>query len=93
MNQVIVSPGSPAKPDTKYKITDMFLEYKIVTQSDLARHIAMKYESMALPYHGVLRVRQIPVDKSDMKKSCSFSIPCRSFKGIPVLFKVEQSYA
>ena len=88
-----MSPGSPAKPDAKYKIMDMSLEYKIVPQSDLARHITMKYESMAFPYDGVLRVRQIPVDKSDMTKSWSFNTPCRSFKGILVLFKVGQSYA
>ena len=47
----------------------MFLEYEIVMQPDIARHIAMEYQSMALPYDTVLRDRQIPVDKLDTKWS------------------------
>ena len=87
-----MSLGSPAKPDTKYEITDVSLEYEIITQPDLARQIAMEYQSMALPYDRVLRDRQIPVDKSDMTCSWSSNTTCRSLKGIQVLFKVEQSY-
>ena len=93
-DQVIISLGSPAKPDTKYKITDVSLEYETVTQPDLARHIMMEYQSMALPYDRVLRDRQIPVNKLDRIWSWwSFNTTCRSLKGILVLFKAEQSYA
>ena len=51
------------KPDAKYKITDVSLEYEIVTQPDLTRRIAMEYQSMV--YSRILRDRQIPVGKSD----------------------------
>ena len=66
------------KPDAKYKIADVSLEYEIVTQLDIARCIAMEYQSMALPYNRVLRDRQIPVNKSDKAWSWSFNKPCRS---------------
>ena len=95
-DQVIISPGSPgspAKPDAKYKITDVSLEYEIVTQPDLARCIMMKYQSMALLYDRSFRDRQIPVNKSDTTWNWSFNMTCRSLKGILVLFKVEQSQA
>ena len=62
---VTVSPRSPAKPDTKHKITDLSLEYKIITQPDLTRHIEMEYQSRALPYDRVFRNRQISVDTLD----------------------------
>ena len=45
-NRVINSTG--AAPDAKYKITDISLEYEIVTQPNLARSIADEYQSMAL---------------------------------------------
>ena len=51
------------KPDVKYKITDVSLDYEIITQPDFARHIMMEYESMALLYDRVLRGRQISVNK------------------------------
>ena len=59
-NQVIKSPvSSPKVPDEKYKITDISLEYEIVTQPNLMR-------SMALLYDRILRHRQLAVNKSDM---------------------------
>ena len=62
-NRVINSVA--ASPDAKYKITDISLEYKIVTQSTLAKHISDEYQNMALLYNRVLRHRQIKVNKSD----------------------------
>ena len=62
-----------SKPDAKYKIADVSLEYEIVTQSDLARHIVMEYQSMALPYDRVLRNRQIPMNTSDATWSWPFN--------------------
>ena len=88
-DQVSISPGSPAKPDAKYKITDVSLEHEIITQPDLARRIAMEYQSMVLPYDRVLKDKQIPVNKSD--KTWSWST-CRSLKAILALFDTEQSY-
>ena len=45
-NRVINS--SVAAPDAKYKITNISLEYEIVSQPDLARSIADEYQSMVL---------------------------------------------
>ena len=54
-NRVIKS--AAASPDAKYKITDISLEYKIITQPTLAKHISDEYQSMALLYDKVLRHR------------------------------------
>ena len=79
-------------PDAKYKITDISLEYEIVTQPDLVRSIRSEYQHMALMYHIILRHRQISVNKSDTMWSWSFNTPCKSLKGILVLFEEENSH-
>ena len=38
------------KTDAMYKITDISLEYDIVTQPDFARSIAVEYDQMVLLY-------------------------------------------
>ena len=62
-NQVINS----SKTDTTYKITDISLEYDIVTQPELARSIRSEYDKMVLLYDRVIQHSQIPVNKSDTK--------------------------
>ena len=62
-NRVINS--SVASPDAEYKITNISLEYEIVTQPNLAGSIRSKYQSMVLLYDRILRHRQISVNKSD----------------------------
>ena len=89
-NQVINS--SIASPDANYKITDMSLEYEIVTQPNLARSIRSEYQSMALLYDRILRHGQISVNKSDTMWNWAFNTPCKSLKGILVLFEEEKSY-
>ena len=84
--------SSPKVPDAKYKITDISLEYEIVTQPDLTRSIRSEYQSMALLYDRIPRHRQISVNKSDTMWNWSFNIPCKSLKGILVLFEEEKSY-
>ena len=64
-NRVIKSAVSPNVPDAKYKITDISLEYEIVTQHNLTRSIRSEYQHMALLYDRILRHRQISVNKSD----------------------------
>ena len=65
-NRVIRSTvSSPKVPDAKYKITDISLEYEIVTQPDLMRSIRSEYQGMALLYDKILRHRQLTVNKSD----------------------------
>ena len=91
-NRVIKSAVSPKVLDAKYKITDISSEYEIVTQPDLARPIKSEYQSMALLYDRILRHRQISVNKSDTMWNWSFNTPCKSLKGILVLFEEEKSY-
>ena len=43
------------KSDAKYEISDISLEYEIVTHTDLARRVSDKYQHMALPYNKILR--------------------------------------
>ena len=63
-NRVIKSTiSSPKVPDAKYKITDISLEYEIVTQPDLVRSIRSEYQHMALLYDRILRHRQLTVNK------------------------------
>ena len=52
-NRVINS--SVAAPDAKYKITDISLEYEIVTQPTLAKYISDECQHMASLYDKVLR--------------------------------------
>ena len=73
--------------DATYEISNISLEYKIVTHPDLARSIQLEYQNMVLLYDRVLRHRKIPVNKSDSKWSWDFNTPCRSLKGILVLFE------
>ena len=84
--------SSPKVPDAKYKIADMSLEYEIATQPDLTRSISSEYQSMALLYDRILRHRKIIVNKSDTVWNWAFNTPCKSLKGILVLFEEEQSY-
>ena len=90
-NRVIKSVA--ASPDAKYNITQISLEYEIVTQPTLARSIATEYQNMALLYDRVLRHRQIPVNKSDATWNWTFNTSCKSLEGILVLFEEEKSYA
>ena len=92
-NQVTKSAVSSQKvPDAKYRITDISLEYVIVTQPDLMRSIRSKYQHMAVLYDRILRHRKIIVNRSDTVWNWAFNTPCKSLKGILVLFEEEQSY-
>ena len=84
--------SSPKVPDAKYKITDISLEYEIATQPDLARSIRSEYQHMALLYDRILRHRKIIVNKKDTVWNWAFNMPCKSLKGILVLFEEEGSY-
>ena len=68
-NRVINSSNT----DATYKITDISLEYDIVTQPELARSIRSEYDKMVLLYDRVIQHIQIPVNKSDTKWNWSFN--------------------
>ena len=84
--------SSPKVPDDKYKITHISLECEIVTQPNLARSIRSEYQRMALLYNRILRHRKIIVNKSDTVWNWAFNTPCKSLKGILVLFEEKRSY-
>ena len=84
--------SSPKVPDAKYKITDISLEYEITTQPNLTRSIRFEYQHMALLYDRILRHRKIVVNKKDTVRNWAFNMPCKSLKGILVLFEEERSY-
>ena len=89
-NRVINS--AVVSPDAKYQITNVSLEYEIVTQPTLTRHISDEYQSMVLLYDRVLRQKQIVVNKKDTIWNWKFNTPCKSLKGILVLFEEEKPY-
>ena len=64
------------------------MEYEIVSQPSLARSIKAEYDELALLYDRVLRHRQIIV----IVWNWLFNRPCKSLKGILVLFEEEKSY-
>ena len=84
--------SSPKVPDAEYKITDISLEYEIVTQSDLARSIRSEYQHIVLLYDRILRHRKIIVNKSDTVWNWAFNMSCKSLKDILVLFEEEKPY-
>ena len=80
------------KTDATYKITDISLEYDIVTQPELTRSIRSEYDKMVLLYDRVIQHSQIPVNKSDTKWNWSFNETCKSLKGVLVLFEEEKLF-
>ena len=80
------------KTDATYKITDISLEYDIVTQPELPHSVRSEYDKMVLLYGRVIQHSQIPVNKSDTKWNWSFNETCKSLKGILVLFEEEKPY-
>ena len=91
-NYIRVINYSVAAPDATYKITDISLEYEIIIQPDLVRSIKAEYDEMVLYYDRILRHRKIIVNKSDTVWNWAFNTPCKSLKGILVLFEEDKSY-
>ena len=81
-----------AKADATYKITNISLEYDIVTQPKLTRSIWSEYDKMVLLYDRVIQHSQIPVNKSDTKWNWSFNDSYNSLKSILVLFEEEKPF-
>ena len=90
--QVINASKQTPSSDASYKISNISLEYEIVTQPDLASRFSTEYQNMALQYDRILRHRQIRVDKLDTTWNWLFNTPRKSLKAILVLFEGGQSY-
>ena len=56
------------------------------------RSIRSGYDEMALYYDRILRHRKIIVNKSDTIWNWTFNMPCKSLKGILVLFEEERPF-
>ena len=78
-NQVINS----SKTDAMYKITDISLEYDIVTQPELTCSVRSEYDKMVLLFDRVIQHSQIPVNRLDTKWNWSFNETCKLLKGDP----------
>ena len=81
------------KTDATYKITDISLEYEIVTQPNLVRHISDEYQGMVLLYDRILSYKQILVNTKDTMWNWTFNTLCKSLKGILVLFEEEKPFS
>ena len=57
------------------------------------RSIKAEYDEMVLYYNRILRHGKIIVDKSDTVWNWAFNTPCKSLKGILVLFEEEKTFA
>ena len=56
----------PLTPDANYEISNISLEYEIVTQPSLANRVRSQYMEMTPLYSRVLRHRRIMVDKQTL---------------------------
>ena len=68
-----VTKSAVASPDAKYEMSNISLEYEIVTHAALARSIKTEYDEMVLLYDLILRHRKIPVNSSDTTWNWSFN--------------------
>ena len=87
-NRVINS----SKTDATYKITDISLEYEIVTQPTLADLSKLNMMEWCCCMTEFSDHRKIIVNKSDATWNWSSNTPCKSLKGILVLFEEEKPY-
>ena len=83
-DKVIKSTGRNAS----YIITNICLEFDIVSDAELVRQINQQYvEKMAVLYDRVLRYKKIPANKANTLWNINLNVPARSMKGIIMLFE------
>ena len=83
-NKVISSTDA----DSSYVISNICLEFDMVTDSELARQIRQQFSGrMAILYDRILRHRKITKKKSDTLWNINLNVPARSMKGILMLFE------
>ena len=81
-SEVIISSDTNAV----YTITDISLEYEIVTHPELCRQIRNQHERLAIYFDRIVRYRQFNKSKKDALWNINMNTPARSFKGILMLF-------
>ena len=79
---------SSTDADSSYVISNICLEFDMVTDSELARQIRQQFSGrMAILYDRILRHRKITKKKSDTLWNINLNVPARSMKGILMLFE------
>ena len=74
--------------DSSYVISNICLEFDIITDSELARQIRQQFSGrMEILYDRILRHRKITKKKSDTLWNINLNVPARSMKGILMLFE------
>ena len=69
-------------------MSNICLEFDMVTDSELARQIRQQFSGrMAILYDRILRHRKITKKKSDTLWNINLNVPARSMKGILMLFE------
>ena len=83
-NRVIISEDTTAK----YKISEISLEYEIVTSPQLSRIIRDQYQSkVSIFYDRVLRHSYSMKNKKDLVWNINLNTPAKSMKGVLMLFQ------
>ena len=62
---------------------------RLLLNLPFTKYISNEYQNMALLYDKVLRHSQVPVNKLDTTWNGSFNTPCKSLRGILVLFEED----
>ena len=74
--------------DASYQITNIALEFDIVTHPDLARLMRQQYMGQTVQlYTRVLRHRKLALNKSDVTWNVNLKTPARSLQGVLLLFE------
>ena len=74
--------------DSSCAISNICLEFDMVTDSEIARQIRQQFSSrMAILYDRILRHRKLAKNKSDTLWNINLNVPARSMKGILMLFE------
>jgi len=74
-------------PAASYEITNISLEFDVVTNPDLARRKRQQYMSQTMVlYTRILRNRKLAFNKRDVTWNINLNTPTRSLKGILLLF-------
>ena len=80
-------------PDATYMISNISLEFDIITNASLASQIRTEYRKSSILYDRILRAHIIPLNKSDTSFSVDISSPSKSLKGVLLIFTQERSAA
>ena len=81
---------SAAKPDAKYKISDIAIEYDVVKDRNFAQEAKQKSWNISLPFDRILRHMYIPLKKEDTTWNIQVNVPSQSLKALVLIFKDDK---